>query len=194
MDGKVEARIQRLLHERSTLSDRIEASRSDIAKSERELARQRDVIAAPHSGMPTATTALIRAAERARGLADTMARHASEKAKAARRRQDLATKAGALGLFEGTVEQLVALRLPAEGALDELATRIAGLDRALARHGERAAELDAKAMEVEQQLAEASGDFAPPTQSDLKAARATLRLLRDRGTGSPPAYIARMEG
>ena len=172
MDGKVEARIQRLLHERSTLSDRIEASRSDIAKSERELARQRDVIVAPHSGMPTATTALIRAAERARGLADTMARHASEKAKAARRRQDLATKAGALGLFEGTVEQLVALRLPAEGALDELATRIAALDRALARHGERAAELDAKAMEVEQQLAGASGDFAPPTQSDLKAARA----------------------
>ena len=176
IDGRAESRIQRLLQERATTSDRIEKARVSIARDERELARLRAGASTPLAAEPTTTAAHVRAVERARGLADTTARHAADKQKAARKRHDVTTKAAALGAFEGDLEALVALRLPAEGVLDELATRASELDRSLSRQTERAAELAAQAMAVEQQLAEASGDFAPPAKADLEAAR----VIRDQ--------------
>lgn len=171
IDGRAESRIARLLHERTTSSDRIEKARVEIARDERELARLRSVAEAAPATEPAEAAALVRAVERARGLAETTVRHATEKQKAARRRQDVTAKAAALGSFEGTLEELVALRLPAEGSLDELVARASEIDRTLTRHAERASELDGQAIAVEQQLAEASGDFAPPTKAELEAAR-----------------------
>jgi uncharacterized protein YhaN len=172
LDGRTEQRIQRLLQDRATLSKGIDASRTELARNERELARLRAVVEAPQAKAPGATAALARSVERARGLADTISRHTSEKAKAARKRQELEARAATLGSFTGTLEQLVALRLPSDGALDELARRAADLERTLSRHEERLAELERQAATVEQELAEASGDLAPPAASDLRAARA----------------------
>ncbi len=171
IDGRTESRIQRLLQERATLSQAIETSRTELARSERELARFRVIADAPHVTDSTVTSALVRSVERARGLGDTIARHTAEKAKAARKRQELEGRATTLRSYGGTLEQLVGLRLPAEGALDELAKRASDVERGIARHQERLADLERQASAVELELAEASGDFAPPAASDLRAAR-----------------------
>lgn len=172
IDGRAESRIQRLLHDRTTATERIEKARVEIARDERELARLRALAEAPQASEPAQSAALVRAVERARGLADTTARHASERQKVVRKRADVTAKAAALGSSTGPLEHLIAVPVPAEGVLDELAARAAELDRVLSRHAERAAELEAQALSVEQALAEASGDFAPPAKADLEAARA----------------------
>ena len=171
IDARKESRIQRLVNERTTLSDRIETSRAELAKSERELARARAAAETPSEAEPAATSALLRAVTRARALGDATTRHASETTKAARRRKELEAKAASLGGFEGALDVLVALRLPSPGALDELAARSVTLERALTRQVDRLAELESQTLALEQQLAEASGDFAPPTAADLRAAR-----------------------
>lgn len=171
IDGRTESRIQRLLRERTTSSERVDKALLEIARDERELARLRASVVAPGGVEAVAPPALERAVARARGLTDTSDRHASERQKVARRRQDLAAKAALQGWFEGTLEELASLRLPAEGALDELAARASEVDRALSLHAQSAAGLDAQLIAVEQQLAEASGDFAPPTKAELDAAR-----------------------
>jgi uncharacterized protein YhaN len=142
--------------------------------------------------------ALVRALERWRGLADTMSRHTSEMQKAARKRADLTARAATLGSFVGTLEELVALRLPAEGALDHLATRAAELDKSLSRCADRVSELEGKLLAVEQQLAEATGDFAPPTKSELERARrerdeAWGRVRLARGSSTEPAALAELD-
>ena len=179
VDGRTESRIQRLLQERATLSKAIESSRAEIARSERELARLRAVADVPHATDAATTAALERSVERARGLSDTISRHTSELAKAARKRQELEARAATLGSFDGTLEKLVLLRLPSAGTLDELARRASELERVVTRHEERLADLDRQTAALEQELAEASGEFAPPGASDLRAARS----LRDEAWG-----------
>jgi uncharacterized protein YhaN len=198
IDGRTESRIQRYLQERATLSKAIETSQARLARSERELARLRLVAEAPRAAETSRTAALVRSVERGRGLSDTLARHAAEKAKVARKRQDLESRAKTLGSFEGTLEQLVALRLPAEGALDALAKRASELERVMSRHEERLAELDRQATGVEQELAEASGDFAPPAAADLRAARtardeAWARVRDARGSEVPAKALAALD-
>jgi uncharacterized protein YhaN len=201
IDGRTEQRIQRLLQERATLSKAIETSRAELARSERELARLRVVAEAPRASDPESSAAfaiLVRSVERARGLADTVSRHASEKAKAARKRQELEARVTTLGSFAGTLEELTALRVPGAGALDELAKRVTELDRVTSRHEERLADLDRQAAVVAQELAEASGDFAPPAASDLRAARterdsAWARVRDARGTELSAKALAALD-
>ena len=198
IDGRTESRIQRLLQERATLSKAIETSRAELARSERELARLRLVAEAPHVTDSTVTSSLLRSVERARGLADTIARHTSEKAKVARKRQELEARATTLGSFSGTLEELVLLRLPSDGALDELAKRASDLERVIARHEERLADLDGQASAVALERAEASGDFAPPAASDLRAARtardeAWARLRDARGSEVSAKAVAALD-
>ncbi|MDB5212135.1 MAG: double-strand break repair Rad50 ATPase [Myxococcaceae bacterium] len=172
IDLRTQNRIQKLVQERSSLAERLETSRVEIARIERELARYRAEIQAPESVDAVAVAALERAVGVARKLGDLPARHATEVTRAARKRADAETKAAALGLFEGTIEALVALRLPAAASLDALATRVAELDRAVARQVDAASALEAEARSIEQQLAAASGDFAPPGAAELHTARA----------------------
>ena len=201
IDGRTESRIQRLLQERATLSKTIETSRAELARSERELTRLRLIADAPRTSDPVSTSAfvrLVRSVERARGLADTGSRHASEKAKAARKRQELESRATTLGSFEGTLEQLTGLRVPSDGALDELAKRVSDLERTTSRHEERLADLDRQAGAVAQEIAEASGDFAPPAASDLRAARADrdgawARVRDARGTELAAKALAALD-
>ena len=198
IDGRTESRIQRLLQDRATLSTAIETSRAELARSEREVARLRVVADAPQVTEGAVTATLVRSVERARGLADTIARHISEKAKAARKRQELEARATMLGSFTGTLEELVLLRLPASGALDELAKRASDLERVAARHEERLADLERQRSAVELELAEASGDFAPPAAADLRAARAARdeawsRLRDARGPEASPKALAALD-
>lgn len=198
IDGRTEARIQRHLQDRATLTKAVETSRATLARSERDLARLRLVAEAPRAAETTRTSALARAVERARGLTDTLSRHTAEKAKVLRKRQDLEARAKALGSFEGSLDELVALRLPSEGALDELAKRAADLERVTSRHEERLAELERTAASVEQELAEASGDFAPPTKAELLAARTVrdevwARVRDARGTSLGEKALAALD-
>jgi uncharacterized protein YhaN len=171
IDVRTQARIQKFLRERTTLTERLEVCRAEIARDERELTRQRASVPAAESLDAVANAALERAVEQARKLGDLATRTATELARAARRRADVESKAKAAGSFEGPIEALVLLRLPSESVLDGLASRADAAERALARHADRAAALEAQLLTLEQQLAEASGDFAPPTAADLRAAR-----------------------
>jgi uncharacterized protein YhaN len=171
IDPRTQNRIQKLVGERATLTERLETNRVEIARIERELARHRAEVRAPETVDPVALATLERAVASARKLGDLSTRHGTESSRAARRRAEVETKAAALGLFEGSVEALVALHPPAGGTLDAFAARAAELDRALAKHVEKLADLDAQALSIEQQLAEASGDFAPPGAAELLRAR-----------------------
>ena len=200
IDVRTQNRIQKLVGERTTLTKQLDTSRVEIARIERELARHRAELQAPESIDAVLVAALERAVAAARKLGDLSTRHATEVSRAARRRSDVETKAASLGLFDGNVEALVALRAPAAASLDELATRAAELDRAVARQIDAASALEAQALSIEQQLAAASGAFAPPGAAELQAAR-TARdeawaRLRDARTQSPspdPSALARLD-
>lgn len=195
IDVRTQSRIQKYLQERTTLTERLDICRAEIARDERELTRQRASLPAAESLDAVANAALERAVERARKLGDLATRNETEISRAARRRSDVEAKAKAAGSFEGTIEALVALRLPSEAVLEGLAARAAAAERALTRHADRAAELEAQLLTLEQQLAEASGDFAPPTAADLKAARdardlAWARMRDARGGSSEEKAVA----
>jgi uncharacterized protein YhaN len=191
IDARTQNRIQKLVGERATLSERLDTNRVEIARIERELVRHRAEVRAPETVDPVALATLERAVASARKLGDLSTRHGTESSRAARRRAEVETKAAALGLFEGNVEALVAMHPPAPGTLDGIASRAAELDRALAKHVEKLAELDAQALSIEQQLAEASGDFAPPGAAELLRARAdrdeAWAHLRDARATAPDA-------
>ena len=200
IDARTQNRIQKLVGERTTLAKQLETSRVEITRIERELTRHRAELLAPESVDAVQIATLERAVAAARKLGDLSTRHATEVGRAARRRSDVETKAAALGLFEGKVEALVALRPPAAASLEELATRAAELDRAVARQLDATSALEAQALSIEQQLAEASGAFAPPGQAELHAARAARdeawARLRDARTTSPtpePSALARLD-
>jgi uncharacterized protein YhaN len=189
IDARTQGRIQKLVAERATLSERLETNRVEIARIERELARHRAEVLAPETVDPVALATLERAVASARKLGDLSTRHGTESSRAARRRAEVETKAAALGLFEGNVEALVAMHPPAADTLDAFGSRAAELERALAKHAEKRAELDAQALSIEQQLAEASGDFAPPGAAELLRARAARdeawAHLRDARASAP---------
>jgi uncharacterized protein YhaN len=172
IDDRTQNRIRKLVQERATLVERLETSRVETTRIERELARHRAELQAPEGVDTVAIAALERAVGAARKLGDLPARHATELTRVARRRSEVETKGAALGLFEGKVEALVALHPPAAASLEGLATRAAELDRVAARHVDAVSALEAQALSIEQQLAEASGDFAPPGAAELQAARA----------------------
>jgi uncharacterized protein YhaN len=192
IDVRTQQRIQKLVNERAALTKGVETCRAEIARTERELARHRAELQTPDIVDPVAIAALQRAVAAARKLGDLSKRHATEVTRAARRRTEVETRAAALGLPEAraprTVEELVALQPPPTSVLDALAARATELERALARHVERAADFEAQGFALEQQLAEASGDFAPPTAADLSAARAARdeawARVRDEGASA----------
>jgi len=188
-DVRTQSRIQKYLQERTTLIAALEAGRSEVARDERELARQRASLPTEEALDAVAKASLERAVEQARKLGDLTGRHATEVARAARKRGEVEAKAAAAAMFEGTVEELIALRPPAETVLDDLAARAADADRALSRQTDRASALEAQLLTLEQELAQASGDFAPPSAADLRLARearddAWSRLREARGSAA----------
>ena len=80
----------------------------------------------------------------------------------------------------------MALRSPAAASLEELATRAAELDRAVARQVDAASALEAQALSIEQQLAEASGAFAATGRG--RAPGGTRRSRRGVGAPARRAY------
>ena len=171
IDVRTHSRIQKHVQERGTLTERLETARVELARNERDLARLRADVHAPEAVDAVAIAALVRALEQARKLGDATSLLATQTARSARRRAEVESRAGALGMFEGTLDELLALHPPAGAALEALGARASELDRVVARHVDRAAALEEQAQAVEQQLAEASGDFAPPTAADLRRAR-----------------------
>jgi uncharacterized protein YhaN len=206
LDVRTQNRIQKLVGERTTLAKQLDTSRVESTRIEHELLRHRSELQArgPQSVDAVHVVALERAVGAVRKLGDLSARHATELGRAARRRSDVEAKAAAaaagLGLFDGQVEALVALRLPAPATLEELAARAAELDRALARQADGAAALEVQALAIEQQLAQESGAFAPPGAAELEASRVARdeawSAVRDARTGSPPpgaSTLARLD-
>jgi hypothetical protein len=197
-DVRTQSRIQKHLQERTTLTERLEVGRAEIARDERELARQRATLPTEETLDGVAKASLERAVEQARKLGDLTGRHATEVTRAARKRGEVEVKAAAAGMFVGSVEGLVALRPPAESVLDDLAARAAVADRELSRRADRAAALDAQLLTLEQELAQASGDFAPPSAADLRLAReareqAWSRLRDARGGPADAKALASLD-
>jgi uncharacterized protein YhaN len=193
LDVRTQSRISKYLHERTELAARLESCRVQLATEERELARQRTSVPASRTVDPVALASLDRAVAQARKLGDLAARHATENARATRRRSDVEGKAVAAGLFEGPIEAFVALRPPAEPVLDELAARAAAAERLLSKKSDKVTELETRLATLEQELAEATGDFAPPTAAELRAARDVRddawTKLRDAG-GAPSLAVS----
>lgn len=190
IDGRVEARVQRLVVDRAALANQIEAARVELERAGRELERARGAAAPLEAEDPV----LARAVERARALGDAEARLATETTRAARRRQELEGRAAALGLFSGSLEQRAALPLPSPESVERLAARAAELEPKLARLDDRASELDAEALGVERQLAELTSELGPPDVAALRAARdardALLRRLREAEDATSLARLA----
>lgn len=171
IDARTQSRIGKHVQERAALAQRIEAARVELVRNQRELAKRSEERAAPQTSDPLAALALTRALADARKLGDAASQLATMTSRAARRRAQVEAQAAALPGFAGSLEELVALRPPPAAALESLAVRAAELDRAIARLAERIERLHAETASAEQQLAAASGDFAPPTKAELQAAR-----------------------
>ncbi len=194
IDARTQSRIGKHVQERATLAQRIEAARVELARNERELAKLSAERAAPPTPDAVAVAALARALAEARKLGDGVSQLATMTSRAARKRTEVEAKAAALGGFQGSLEQLAALRPPAAVALESLATRAAELERAVARLSESIERLDAETAAAEQQLAAASGDFAPPTRTELLAVRdardAAWKSVQDARAGDATAADA----
>ena len=175
LDARTEKRVQSLLKERTKLADRIEIARVEIAKQERELAR----LAERPSVASVDATALVQARNAAQLLGDLEARIAAARAKADRTETSLASKA-ASAVFAGTLDELVALRLPAVLTVEALEVRATEIAHRQARQAQRREDLEREAASLAKQIASSSGDFAPPDAAALLAVRA----LRDEAWAS----------
>lgn len=175
LDARKEERVHALLRDRTRLVGAIESARVEIAKQERELARLGAIAGdAPSSGADARgadVAELAAALERARNLGDAESRLATRRAQLERRRRDLEAKARAGGLFDGSLEAFVALRLPSVAGVERLEARAEAAAQALARLAERGFDLEKEAAAIERQIAVQSGDFAPPDAAALVAAR-----------------------
>ncbi|MBX3208471.1 MAG: AAA family ATPase [Labilithrix sp.] len=196
LDARREERVHGLLRERTRLVGAIDSARVEIAKQERELARLRALAGEPRrtdggavslasaaESEAAGTEALLGALERARSLGDAESRLAARRAQLERKRKDLEAKARAGGLWDGSLEAFVALRVPAVASVERLEARVEAAARAVARLGERGADLEKEAATIERQIAGQSGDFAPPDVAALVQARTARddawRSLRD---------------
>ncbi len=186
--ARMESRINALLRERTKLTSAIDASRTEIAKQERELVRLNEVGAGgpgerADAVSPAAVTQLVAALDRARSLGDIETRLATKRAQLDRKKSDLQTKARADGLFAGTLEELVALRVPPIASVERLEKRVEQIAETIARLGDRIGDLEREAASIEKQIAGHTGDFAPPDAAELSAARTARddawRSLRD---------------
>jgi uncharacterized protein YhaN len=182
LDARKETRINGLLRDRTKLVGAIEAARTEIAKQERELARLNEAAGAlpetrdgarPKQAEPGDWDGvqLASALERARNLGDIEARVATKRAQVERKGKELESKALADGLFRGTLEAFVALRVPSVASVERLEARVDASAQAIARFAERLADLEKEAASIEKQIACHAGDFAPPDAAVLHAAR-----------------------
>jgi uncharacterized protein YhaN len=193
LEGRRAARVETLLGERTTLLVRLEAAATEIARLERERDRLSDVAGRVEQAGHAAggsddrrTHALTSALDRARALGDIESRIATERTKLDLQRRKLEARAAALGPFEGRLDELVALKLPALATVRRLQARAQENEAALSHIDKRLADLERQAASIEKDLAVRSGDFAPPDLAALRAARAArddawraLRAARD---------------
>lgn len=167
LDAKTEARVQSLLRERSTLTERLEASRIDIVRIEREVARLAEVDRPVSDGRD----ALAMVLDRARAFGDIELRQRTERARWGRRRTDLEAKAALLGAAPSDLDAFVTLRLPAVVTVSRLEARASEIEKTIARIDESAFSLEGDAASIAKQLASQTGDFAPPDAAALRLAR-----------------------
>jgi uncharacterized protein YhaN len=177
LDARMSARIHALVRERALLTERIETEEVEIFGLERELARRaKNLSVSNANGIPPlagAGTAVVLGAalERARALGDAEARMAAESVRIERRAHELEERVATIGLFSGTLADLVVLPLPSVESVDRLASRAEELGRHIARAEERVADLERESAAIEKQRALGAGDFAPPDAAALAAAR-----------------------
>jgi uncharacterized protein YhaN len=190
LDGRRTARVETLLGERTALLARLEAAATEIARLERERERLSEIAGRTEQTRDAAgerrAHALASALDSARALGDIESRIATERTKLDLQRRKLGARAAALGPFEGRLDELVVLRLPALATVRWLQARAHENEVALSRVDERLADLEREAASIEKELAVRSGDFAPPDLAALRAARSArdeawraLRAARD---------------
>lgn len=169
LDARKEGRLQRALTERTNLASRLATAKTELARAVRELSRLR----AEEGAHPLAGEddhVLVLALERARALGDVDTRLASERSRAKRRREELDGKAASLAAAV-PLDALVRLPVPSVESVAHVAARGAETDRKLTHATARRSDLDAELATVERQIAEQSGDFAPPDAATLERSR-----------------------
>ena len=171
IDVRTQSRIQKNVQERTASTLRLATTRVELAKSERELARLHAETPAAATLDDTALATLRRALEQATRLGDGAASLALQRSRSSRKRREVEQRLAGLLPFTGTLEALAALRPPTVAALDALTAKLTDVDKRAARANDRLAQLAADAQRIEQQVAEVSGDFAPPSPAELRAAR-----------------------
>ncbi|MCL2725389.1 MAG: AAA family ATPase [Polyangiaceae bacterium] len=167
-DEQTATRIQRLVQECITLASKIDSAEIEMSRSRRELQRLREQASQTENGDATKLLHALRAAQ---ALGDAEDRLAKERARAARKRAELSKRAASLGLFDGSIDELVILVVPSPETIDRLASRALDLERLRARQDARLSDKTDEALMLARQIAEHTGDFAPPSQSDLREAR-----------------------
>lgn len=169
-DGSLETRLRQGMTERATLVQKMTSERSELSNDEREVARLGVALAPARAGLVD-TSALARRFGRASALGDVEERLAKDARKVRRKHEELTAGMAAMAPFEGTLEDLAKPIFPSKIDVEALEEHAASLDRAMALKSERLEDLRSQARAAELRMAEQSGDFAPPTRSELEEAR-----------------------
>lgn len=195
VDVKGEARLSSLLAEREKTATLIATLVATLDKARRDLASAEE---AARAEATADDDALVRALASARALGDAEARVTAAASKLARKRRELEASAAQAGFGTAPLEEIVARVLPPAEHVEALALNAADLDRAVTRLAEKVAELDAHALQIDQQIAALAGDFAPPDLARLRAARgerdtAWQRLRAEFAAGAGPRERVTLE-
>lgn len=189
VDPARERRILKLCVERTELTAGVRHLRSEVSLAQASLSEAVD----PRGAARTVEDAseLRRLVDAARTAGDAESRLEDDVRRAARKRIELDGRLRALGLFEGSAQELAARRLPVAALLDGFVKEQQALDDAMRRLDDDGAKANADLQSLERQRAVHGGDFAPPTEAELRAARAARDAALEAARDADPSSSSR---
>jgi uncharacterized protein YhaN len=175
LDGPFMARVQKLLQERRTLTERIDASLAARGARRAEIERLRSLHVDEDGTSSVTYATLKRALSEAQALGDAAQHLALATSRRERRLAEIEARALSLGIVEGGATGVLAVRPPPTATLDAMQARAVEVERRSALSQLRLEGLDVQLEALERQSAELLGELSPPSAEDLRIAR----LARD---------------
>lgn len=169
VDAPRAARLRHLGGELHRLQRAVRDEEGRLANAEVELdAAKKRLDEAP---LAKDVPAVTRALERVRAEGDLAAQVAEAEARARRVLGDVEAASKRLGRFDGTAAELLSAPVPTEDIVRAREAELARLDEEEDRHREELHRLDDEAQGIARDLAALTAGGAPPTESDVAAAR-----------------------